>query len=410
MIDIKPFIKLSELDPKVKVDWEFLKQRAGSFSIVDTGRTHGGLDGNTPIGGNDIFLTKYNSSGTKQWTKLHGSSLSYSDWGDAIATDTSGNIFITGDTIGDLGGNTNQGTRDMFLVKYNSSGTRLWTNLLGTTDEDWGYGVDTDSSGNIYVTGHSFGDFDGISNLGSSAAFLVKYDSSGTKQWTKLLDSSSSEAAKGVIVDSSDNIYITGAAFDDLDGITNQGGNDIFLVKYDSSGTKLWTRLLGSSVKDYGWNITVDSSDNLYITGYTDGNIDGNTNQGDEDIFLAKYDSSGNYQWTKQLGTSGDERGQGVATDSSGNIYVSGYTWGNLDGNINQGIIDVFLVKYNSSGINQWTEQFGTSSDDRGTEVATDSSGNIYVTGYTSGNLDGNSNQGIQDIFIVKYNSSGERQ
>ena len=99
--------------------------------------------------------------------------------------------------------------------------------------------------------------------------------------------------------------------------------------------------------------------------------------------------------------------GFGVTTDSSGNIYVTGITERGLDGNNNSGYDDIFLVKYNSSGTKQWTKQMGTSSDDRGNSVTTDSSGNIYLTGSTEGGLDGNTNSGDEDIFLMKYNSSG---
>ena len=146
------------------------------------------------------------------------------------------------------------------------------------------------------------------------------------------------------------------------------------------------------------------------MTGEIGAELDGNTYLGDFDIFLVKYNSSGTKQWTKQLGTSSSDSGNGVTTDSSGNIYVTGYTNGGLDGNTNSGYGDIFLVKYNSSGTKQWTKQLGTSSGDYGNDVTTDSSGNIYVTGSTWGGLDGNTNSGSYDIFIVKYNSSGIKQ
>ncbi|MEE1578201.1 MAG: SBBP repeat-containing protein, partial [Deltaproteobacteria bacterium] len=119
---------------------------------------------------------------------------------------------------------------------------------------------------------------------------------------------------------------------------------------------------------------------------------------------------SGAEQWTQQLVSSGDDRARGVATDSSGNVYVAGYTKGGLDGNSNSGGSDVFVVKYNSSGTKQWTQQLGTSSADSASGVATDSSANVYVTGQTAGGLDGNTNAGSEDLFLVKYNSSGTKQ
>ena len=96
--------------------------------------------------------------------------------------------------------------------------------------------------------------------------------------------------------------------------------------------------------------------------------------------------------------------------DSSDNIYVTGYTAGGLDGNTNSGRDDLFLVKYNSSGTKQWTQQLGTSETDFALSVSVDSSDNIYVTGYTEGGLDGNTNAGGKDVFLVKYNSDGVKQ
>jgi len=380
-----------------------------SGNIYLTGSTEGGLDGNTNSGKDDIFLVKYNSSGTKKWTRQLGS-FSY-DVGKGVSTDSSGNIYLTGTTYGDLDGNTNSGEYDIFLIKYNSSGSKQWTKQLGTSSNDLGMDVTTDSSGNIYVTGYTGGGLDGNTNSGSYDIILVKYNSSGTKQWTKQLGTSSEDWGYGVTTDLSGNIYLTGGTGGELDGNTNSTGEeDIFLIKFNSSGTKQWTKELVTSSNDSGYGVTTDSSGNIYLTGDTGGGLDGNTNSGNKDIFLIKYSSSGTKQWTKQLGTSSNDHGWKVTTDSSGNIYVTGWTEGGLDGNTSSGSDDIFLVKYNSSGTKQWTKQLGTSSNDVGMDVTTDSSGNIYVTGYTGGGLDGNTNSGEWDIFLIKYNSSGIKQ
>jgi len=141
---------------------------------------------------------------------------------------------------------------------------------------------------------------------------------------------------------------------------------------------------------DYANGVATDSSGNVYVTGFTYGGLDG-TNAGNSDLFVVKYNSSGTKQWTKQLGTSSTDLANGVATDSSGNVYVAGGTYGGLDGNT-KGNSDLIVVKYNSSGTKQWTKQLGTSSTDLAYGVATDSSGNVYVAGGTYGGLDGNSN------------------
>jgi hypothetical protein len=225
--------------------------------------------------------------------------------------------------------------------------------------------------------------------------------------------------AKGVAVDSSNNIYVTGYTDGGLDGNSSSGKQDFFLTKYNSSGTKEWTKQEGSSGDDFAYGVAVDSSDNIYVTGYTDKKFHGNNNSGRFDIFLVKYNSSGTKQWTQQLGTPTFEEGNGVAVDSSDNIYVSGWTRGKLD--TYAGGDDAIVLKYNSSGTKQWTRQFGapsfleksqynsssqmTTSEDKGIGVAVDSSGNIYVTGNTEGGMDGNTNSGKNDIFLVKYNS-----
>jgi len=195
-------------------------------------------------------------------------------------------------------------------------------------------------------------------------------DNTTTSPWTtKQLGTTSRDIGIGVTTDSSDNIYVTGYTLGELDGNTNSGGRDIFLLKYTSIGTKQWTKQLGTFSIDSGNGVTTDSSGNIYVTGDTLGDLDGNTNSGGEDIFLIKYNSSGTKQWTKQLGTSSTDIGIGVTTDSSGNIYVTGYTLGDLDGNTSSGGDDIFLVKYDSSGTKQWTKQLGTSSGDYGNDV-----------------------------------------
>ena len=382
-----------------------------SGNIYVSGSTAGGLDGNTNLGGNDIFLVKYNSSGTKQWTKQLGTSSN--DYASGVVTDSSGNVYLPGYTGGGLHGNTLGGSWDLIVVKYDSSGTNQWTQQLGNGQAELTYGAAVDSSDNIYLTGFTGGTLDCISNCSTNNhtdMILVKYNSSGVKQWTNQLGTSVEDRGVGVSVDSSNNIYLTGYTLGGLDNNTNSGGRDIFLVKYNSSGTKQWTRQLGTTSGDLGNGVTVDSSNNIYVTGSTGGSLDNNTNAGSYDLFVVKYDSSGTKQWTRQLGTTSGDSGQGVTVDSSNNIYLTGYTLGGLDNNTNSGGRDIFLVKYNSSGTKQWTRQLGSSSNDSGQGVTVDSSNNIYLTGYTEGGLDNNTNAGGNDLFLVKYNSDGVLQ
>tara|TARA_E500000178_G_scaffold214059_1_gene211397 strand:+ start:70 stop:753 length:684 start_codon:yes stop_codon:yes gene_type:complete len=172
-----------------------------------------------------------------------------------------------------------------------------------------------------------------------------------------------------------------------------------------------WTKQFGTSSSDRGRGITSDSNGNIYVTGYTMGGLDGNTNTTGFELFVVKYNSSGVKQWTRQLGSSNaHDFARDIAFDSNNNFYVIGTTSGGLDGNTNTGGSDLFVVKYNSSGIKQWTRQLGTSADDYGASITFGSSDYFYVTGYTSGSLDGNTSAGGEDVFIVKYDTDGNRQ
>jgi len=354
-----------------------------------------------------------------QWTSLFGFSTTWTqqlgtssdEYAKGVATDSSDNIYITGYTEGGLDGNSNSGSDDFFVVKYNSSGTKQWTQQLGSSSGDHAYGVATDSSGNVYAAGGTSGGLDGNTNQGKRDLFLVKFDLARNKQWTQQLGTSSIDNAFDVATDSSGNVYVVGSTTGGLDGNSNSGNHlDLLLIKYNSSGTKKWTQQLGTPTADEGKGVATDSSGNVYVAGYTLGILDGNSNVNDGDPFVVKYNSSGGKQWTRQMGTSETDSAWGVATDSSGNVYVVGQTSGGLDGNSNSGGEDIFVVKYSVAGVKQWTQQFGSSSNDMAYGVVTDSSGNVYVAGSTSGGLDGYLNSGGSDIFVIKYNASGVKQ
>ena len=369
-------------------------------SIFITGYTRGDLDGEINAGYLDAFLTKYSSDGTKAWTKLLGTSIV--EYSQGVATASDGSIFITGVTLGNLDGEINAGLLDAFLTKYSSDGTKAWTKLIGTSNSDESYGVATASDGSIYITGYTQGNLDGGTNAGGYDAFLTKYSSDGTKAWTKLLGTSTTEYSQGVATASDGSIYITGYTLGNLDGEINAGSHDAFLTKYSSDGTKAWTKLLGTSTVDYSRGVATASDGSIYITGVTQGNLDGGTNAGSYDAFLTKYSSDGTKAWTKLIGTSNSDESYGVATASDGSIFITGYTQGNLDGEINAGSYDAFLTKYSSDGTKAWTKLIGTSNTEESYGVATASDGSIYITGYTQGNLDGEINAGNSDAFLMK--------
>ena len=326
------------------------------------------------------------------------------DYGMGIAVDASGNSYIAGYTSGDLAG-PNQGSADAFVAKYDSGGTMQWTRQIGTSHDDVACSIAVDGSGNSYITGYTTGDLGGPMHSAVDA-FIVAYDSGGTVRWSRQIGTSMLDMAWGIAVDGSGNSYITGHTYGNLGG-PNQGGRDAFIVACDSAGTEQWTRQIGSSGDDNARRIAVDGSGNSYVTGYTDGDL-GGPNQGYTDAFIVKYDSGGTEQWRRQIGTGGPDAAWDVALDSSGNSYIAGSTFGDLGGP-NQGSEDAFIVKYDSGGVVQWMSQVGTTGQDFARGIAVDASGNRYVTGISSGDL-GGPNHGISDAFIVKYDTVGPVQ
>lgn len=261
----------------------------------------------------------------------------------AIATDNSGNIYVTGSTKEGLYGNTHVGKFDIFVIKYNSSGIRQWARQIGTPQEDYAYDIATDNSGNIYIAGTTGGNLDGNTSAGG---VVVKYDSSGVRQWVKQIRTSRTVVSSSIATDRNGNIYVTGDA---ASGV-------FFIVKYDSSGIKQWSKelLVEYPIIIGARNVVVDSSGNIYAAGFK-GCTELMTTTHFEtiietiickrllDLFVIKYDSSGIMQWSQQLGTFRADMATGITTDNRGNIYVAGQK-------VLIGGWRFFILKYNADG------------------------------------------------------------
>jgi len=221
--------------------------------------------------------------------------------------------------------------------------------------------------------------------------------------WSRQIGTSATDRSYSVTTDAAGNVYISGYTGGDLAG-THLGGNDAFLVKYDGSGNAQWSRQIGTPVNDYSHAVAVDASGNAYISGYTAGDLGGPT-AGGWDAFLTKVDASGHALWSRQIGTGSSDYSYDVAVDAAGNAYVSGPTGGDLGGP-SAGGMDAFLTKYDTSGGVLWSRQIGTAAGDYSYGVAVDAAGDAYITGYTSGDL-GGTNAGSSDVFLVKFDASG---
>jgi hypothetical protein len=470
-------------------------------------------------GTNDVFVVKYNTNGQALWaTSIGGTN---GDSGNAIAVDNNGNVYVTGNyfsspltinsfssvtggviNLSSYGTLANSGSSDTFIVKYNTNGQALWATSIGGFGSDTGSGIAVDNNGNVYVIGvynssitiNSFSAVTGgvinvssygtLTGTGFNDVFVVKYNTNGQALWAINIIGNLINNGNGIAVDNNGNVYITGwyssssltiNSFSSVTGgtinlssygtLANSGSSDALIVKYNTNGQALWATSIGGSSSDSGNEIAVDTSGNVYATGiYSSSPLTINSfssvtgatinlssygtlaNSGSTDFFVVKYNTNGLVQWATSIGgSSNNDFGNGIATDTSGNVYVTGYygssltinSFSSVTGGVinllsygtlaNSGLNDVVIVKYNTNGLVQWATSIAGSSTDNGNGIAVDTSGNVYVTGiYSSSPLTINSfssvtggvinvssygtlaNSGSTDVFVVKYNTNGQ--
>jgi len=304
---------------------------------------------------NQLILFKFNSSGDLLWNKTWDTDSG----GYGIEVCNSGSIYIVGQT-----------GRDLVIFKYNSTGKLLWNKTRSISSYDLGYGVASDSSENIYITGRMDEE-----NQYCCDVMILKFNSSGEFEWQSSWGGSDIEVGNDIILDSLGNVFVTG-----------KGGDGGILLNYSSLGDLQWTETWGTSGWDEGHGIASDDSDNIYITGSLGW-----------DVFLLKYDSSQQMIWNKTWGDSNREVGKGLYLDNMHNTYIVGYSLG-------QGSDDLILLKFNSSGEFMWNKTWTNNNfySIIGNGIVVDFSGNIFVIGTSY------SYQTDADIIFLKFNSTGD--
>ena len=368
---------------------------------------------------------------TRDWGTYYGAN--FIDDGFSVATDVSGNVYLTGQTASNdsIAMNGHQmihgGGGDAFLVKFNSAGERQWGTYYGSSGSDEGFAVATDPFGNVFVAGTTTsleniayeGHQDQPGGVGPSRqAFLVKFDPDGVRQWGTYYGGAEDNEGLGCATDLNGNVYLTGLtrspthiAFNGFQNEHSSGGNeDAFLVKFDPNGIRLWATYYGTSSHDRGYACATDAEGNVYMSGVTESdsiiayNGHQNTRGGMTDAFLVKFASDGNRLWSTYYGGSLAEFGYHCTTDPAGNVYMAGYTTSPsaIADAGHQSTIggqrDAFLVKFDPQGIRQWGTYYGGHLDEYGYQCATDANGNAYLTGNTlsPGNISSNGNAGEQ--------------
>ena len=369
------------------------------------------------------------------WNWAKGVGGSSFDSGQSIAVDASGNSYVTGYFIdsADFGSIslTSNGNSDILVAKMDANGNWLWAVSVGASDWDGGFDICLDSEGNAYVTGYfnetvSFGTYELTSN-GVNDVFVAKISSAGVWQWAKNAGSSSNDFGYGIEIDATGNLYVTGwfagtASFGSY-SVISAGDDDVFIAKLNSSGNWLGVLSAGGSNKDRSTGIGLANSGNAYITGEFSGSTTFGsislTEYGNRDIFVAKANSTlTSWQWAKNAGGTNEDKGYAIKTDGSGNSYVTGYyiasaTFGS-ELITALGNSDIFVSKLNTNGDWLWAISAGGSDYDIGYGIDIDATGNSYITGIFSYTCSFGSHDvttaggGGSDIFVSKLNATGD--
>ncbi len=342
----------------------------------------------------DITATKDTVTGPPAETAASG-----------VATDSQGHVFVIGTTAGDLGNQVNRSDgKDVYLSKYDASGNLIWQRLLGASGTAQGYGIAVDSQDNVIVAGKVDGTLDGSQLYSGADSAVVKFNNSGDRLWTQQLDSLASDAATGVTVDGSDNIYISGYTSGVFaSGATAGGGQDAYVAKLSGTdGSVAASTQYGGATNEFGKAIAIASDGNILVAGEENGHA-----------VLRKLDQTNlsNQLWSVDLGDlkSGAVTGIGV---EGGAVYVAGYTGnsalGGAAATAYQGGQDGFVTRIDdagSTGSAAWTSYVGTGTGDYIQDIKV-SGGNVYVAGRTAGDLAGATKSGVTDAFAAKIDGS----
>lgn len=332
----------------------------------------------------DYTTIKYDPNGNQLWVARYNGPGLLNDEAKAIAVDESGNVYVTGVSFGLLSLSLN----DYATIKYDSNGNELWVRryngmLLG---DDAATDLALDGNGGVIVTGYSTGSLTGTDYT------TIKYNSNGTEQWVRKYNGpgNNSDMAYAIVVDNNDNIIITGesksGSLDD--------SYDYATVKYDVNGNQLWARRFNGSGNntDKAYAIIVDNNDNVFVTGETMSSSNG------ADYGTVKYDQNGNQQWARTYNGPGNntDKAYAIVVDNNDNVIITGESTSST-------AEDYATVKYDQNGNEKWSRRYNGpgNNSDKAYAIVVDNNDNVIVTG--SSDSVGTSD----DYTTVAYDSSG---
>lgn len=277
-----------------------------------------------------------------------------------------------------------------------------WQQQFGSSAYDTANGLAVNAEGHVYITGTTLGQI-GSSSYGQADAWVAKFDAEANQQWIKQLGTEVWDSSKGIATDSQGNVYLTGYTGGNLAGKEAQE-SDAWAIKLDAQGNEIWQKQFGSTDHDVSNAVAVDEQGNVYLAGYTLGGFSNQDKTSQASAWLGKLDAQGETVWIQELGTWGWTEASDLALGSDGSIYVTGSTNSNFLAKS-----DAWLAKYDAEGNLKWVEHLCRTGESAANAIALDSQDNIYLAGYVK-ESSGELISGWADVCVVKYDASGNQQ
>jgi Beta-propeller repeat len=343
-------------------------------------------------------VKKYDASGSLVWSSfwanpaLVGSSNCANTYLSGLAVDVQGNVFVVGNTNGVFSGGPNGNTSsDGWVAKIGSDGTLKWLRQIHSSEYDEAVAVCSDSKGNVYVTGSTYGSFPGsAAGDGSLAGWLAKVDSTGVVKWITQIQTDKRDIALAVATDAGGNIFVAGMT----EGVFPGGparntSEDAWVAKLDSAGVVNWLTQIHTDGDDRAYAISAGTEGDVFVAGSTTGLFPGGPAGNTEgDGWAAKLDATGTLKWVTQIQSDRYDEVTTIATDALGGLFIAGATLGIFPGGqVGSAKYDGWIARLDSIGTVKWITQVGTRNNDSVTSLAVDTQGVVFAGGLTEGDF-----------------------
>ena len=388
------------------------------IAYITTGTVSGGTALNSS---GNIVISKLTNAGSvlwvKEWAILNNTNNTYIP---SIAVDTFSNVYVSYMVSSSISGQVFKGGREIVLTKLDTDGNVLWAiqNILSTTGDDFNPSIAVDSLGNVCIAYQSFGIMSGGINRGLYDIVVTKVNANGTLQWIKQhasVNTTANDNNPSIAIDTNGNSYVAYQTVGSVSGGSHRGFGDLSVFKLDTNGQIQWlnqySAINTSNTAEQSPSVVADSAGNIFLVYTTGSSISGGATRGLIDIVLAKINTNGQIQWTRQLSamnTTASDIDPKIALDPAGDVFVCYHTTGTISGGTNAGSNDIVFMKFSSAdGQVQWSHQqpiFNTNQADTVPSITIDSDSNITIAYQTSGTVSGGSAVlGGTDIVLFQY-------